>query len=137
MYIIEIKENEENGYSPIQTWDKETPPEGYAIISEEQRALFYSTDPAGFVNITVKDEDGVKVVDTIKINEKALKAYQASMPSATDIAKKIKIDEIAQDCERYINSGAEVKYDGQTHEATGYTVKSISESIIKKTGYSK
>lgn len=130
MYIIEIKENEENGYSPIQTWDKETPPEGYAIISEEQRALFYSTTPAGFVNITVKEEDGVKVVDTIEINEKALKAYQANMPSVVNIIKKIKIDEIAQDCERYINSGTEVKYDDGVSEHFTYAI--VDQSNISE-----
>ena len=76
MYIIKIKAKENGARPPIQTWNKPTLPEGYAICPDELYAVFYSTTPAGFVNIEV--EDGVVVGMTV--NDAALEAYIASIP---------------------------------------------------------
>ena len=51
MYIIKIKAKENGARPPIQTWNKPTLPEGYAVCPDEFYRIFYSTDPAGFVNI--------------------------------------------------------------------------------------
>lgn len=60
----------------MQMWDGETAPEGYALCPDEFFAIFYSTTPAGFVNITV--EDGV--VTAMEVNQEALDTYLASLP---------------------------------------------------------
>ncbi|MBR2335813.1 MAG: hypothetical protein IKA62_06290 [Clostridia bacterium] len=76
MYIIKIKAKENGARPPIQTWNKPTLPEGYAICPDELYAVFYSTTPAGFVNIEVEDD----VVVGMAVNEEALEAYIASIP---------------------------------------------------------
>ena len=76
MYIIKIKAKENGSRPPIQTWNKPTLPEGYAVCPDEFYRIFYSTDPAGFVNIEV--ENGVVVGMTV--NDSALEAYIASIP---------------------------------------------------------
>ena len=76
MNFIKIKAKENGARPPIQTWNKPTLPEGYAICPDELYAVFYSTTPAGFVNIEV--EDGVVVGMTV--NDATLEAYIASIP---------------------------------------------------------
>ena len=76
MYIIKIKANENGSRPPIQTWNKPTPPDGYAVCPDEFYRIFYSTNPAGFVDIEV--ENGVVVGMTV--NDAALEAYIASIP---------------------------------------------------------
>ena len=76
MHIIKIKANENGARPPIQTWNKPTPPDGYAVCPDEFYGVFYSTTPAGFVNIEV--ENGVVVGMTV--NDSALEAYIASIP---------------------------------------------------------
>ena len=76
MYIIRIKANANGSRPALQTWSRETPPEGYAGCPDEFYAVFYSTEPAGFVNITVEND----VVTAMAVNEEALDAYIASHP---------------------------------------------------------
>ena len=76
MYIIKIKANENGARPALQTWHSPKLPEGYAICPDEFYRIFYSTDPAGFVNIEV--ENGVVVGMTV--NDSALEAYIASIP---------------------------------------------------------
>lgn len=76
MYIIKKNPNVNGSRPAIQTWARETPPEGYAICPDEFLAVFCSTDPAGFVNITVEND----VVTAMEINQEALDAYIASHP---------------------------------------------------------
>lgn len=76
MYIIKIKAKENGARPPIQTWNKPTLPEGYAVCPDEFYRIFYSTDPAGFVNIAVKNG----VVVGMTVNDSALEAYIASIP---------------------------------------------------------
>jgi hypothetical protein len=76
MYIIRIKANANGSRPALQTWSRETPPEGYAVCPDEFFSVFYSTEPAGFVNITVEND----VVTVMAVNEEALDAYIASLP---------------------------------------------------------
>ena len=76
MYIIKKIANADGCRPPIQTWNRETPPNGYAVCPEEFHAIFYSTSPAGFVNITVEDD----VVTAMEVNQETLDAYIASLP---------------------------------------------------------
>lgn len=71
MYIIKIAAEENGGRSPLQMWDEFTAPEGYAICPDEFYDIFYSTDPAGFVNITIDDN----VVTSMEVNQQAYDAY--------------------------------------------------------------
>ena len=76
MYLIKKITNTDGSCPPIQTWKKDAPPVGYAVCPEEFHAVFYSTSPAGFVNITVEND----VVTSMEVNQEALDAYLASLP---------------------------------------------------------
>ena len=110
MFIIRIEANANGSRPPMQSWNNDTAPEGFALVTDAQKDVFYSTIPAGFVNITVKEENGAKVVDTIEVNQEALDAYKATLPDPTDSIKTEKIAEIKKDCEDYIYAGADVTY---------------------------
>lgn len=119
MFIIRIEANANGSRPPMQSWNSATTPEGFALVTDAQKDVFYSTTPAGFVNITVKEENGVKVVDTIEVNQEALDAFKATLPDPTDSAKAEKITEIKKDCEEYIYAGTDVTYaDGNTEHFT-------------------
>ena len=93
--------------------------EGYAWITDEQKNIFYSTTPAGFVNITVEEQEGIKYVSSIEVNQEALDAYKATLPDPTDSVKAEKIAEIKNACEDYIYAGTDVTYaDGATEHFT-------------------
>lgn len=119
MFIIRIEANPNGSRPPMQSWNSVTAPEGFALATDAQKDVFYSTTPAGFVNITVKEENGAKVVDTIEVNQEALDAYKATLPDPADSAKAEKIAEIKKDCEEYIYAGTSVTYaDGATEHFT-------------------
>ena len=119
MFIIRIEANANGSRPPMQSWNNDTAPEGFALVTDDQKDVFYSTTPAGFVNITVKEENGAKVVDTIEVNQEALDAFKATLPDPTDSIKAEKIAEIKKDCEDYIYAGASVTYsDGATEHFT-------------------
>ena len=119
MYIIQIEANPSGSRPPLQSWNNATLPEGYAWITDEQKNIFYSTTPAGFVNITVEEQEGIKYVSSIEVNQKALDAFKATLPDSADSAKSSKIAEIKKDCEDYIYAGTNVTYaDGATEHFT-------------------
>ena len=119
MFIIRIEANANGSRPPMQSWNSATAPEGFALVTDAQKDVFYSTTPAGFVNITVKEENGAKVVDTIEVNQEAIDAYKATLPDPTDSIKAEKIDEIKKACEECIYAGADVTYaDGVTEHFT-------------------
>lgn len=122
MKIIRIAVSENGSRPPMQDWNRPTPPEGFALATDAQKDVFYSTTPAGFVNITVKEENGAKVVDTIEVNQEALDAYKATLPDPTDSIKAEKIAEIKKDCEDYIYAGTDVTYGDGTIEHFTYTL---------------
>ena len=76
MYIIKKNPYENGSRPPIQTWQHKTLPEGYAVCPDEFYLVFYSTTPAGFVNIELDDD----VVTAMEVNQEALDAYIASLP---------------------------------------------------------
>lgn len=122
MFIIQIKANPSGSRPPIQSWNDENLPDGFAFLTDAQKDVFYSTTPAGFVNITVEEREGVKYVASIEINQEALDAYKATLPDPTISAKAEKIAEIKKDCEGYIYAGTNVTYsDGVTEHFT-YTL---------------
>ena len=110
MFSIRIEANANGSRPPMQSWNSATAPEGFALVTDAQKDVFYSTTPAGFVNITVKEENGAKVVDTIEVNQEALDAFKATLPDPADSAKAEKIAEIKKNCEDYIYAGADVTY---------------------------
>ena len=119
MFIIRIEANANGSRPPLQSWNGAISPEGFALVTDVQKDVFYSTTPAGFVNITVKEENGTRIVDTIEVNQEALDAYKATLPDPTDSIKAEKIVEIKKDCEDYIYAGTSVTYsDGTTEHFT-------------------
>lgn len=122
MFIIRIEANANGSRPPMQSWNETTAPEGFALATEAQKDVFYSTTPAGFVSITVKEENGVKVVDTIEVNQEALDAFKATLPDPTDSAKTAKTAEIKKSCEDYIYAGTDVTYADDTTEHFTYTL---------------
>ena len=119
MFIIRIEANANGSRPPMQSLNSDTAPEGFALVTDAQKDVFYSTTPAGFVNITAKEENGAKVVDTIEVNQEALDAFKATLPDPTDSIKAEKIAEIKKDCEEYIYAGTDVTYgDGSVEHFT-------------------
>ena len=119
MYIIQIEANPSGSRPPLQSWNSATLPEGYAWITDEQKDIFYSTTPAGFVNITVEEQEGIKYVSSIEVNQDALDAFKATLPDPVDSIKGEKIVEIKKACEEYIYAGTSVTYsDGTTEHFT-------------------
>ena len=76
MKIIKKIANADGSLPPIQTWSKDIPPKGYAVCPDEFYEVFYSTDPAGFVNITVEND----VITAMEVNQEALDAYLENNP---------------------------------------------------------
>ena len=80
MYIITKNAYDDGSRTALQTWDETKPPEGYVFCPDEFYSVFYSTTPAGFVNITV-DGDTVKLMT---VNRAAYDAYIAANPGADE-----------------------------------------------------
>lgn len=72
MKIIRITSNANGSRPPLQDWQNPELPSGFAWCPDEFVDVFYSTSPAGFVNLSVKNES---VVD-MSINETALNEYR-------------------------------------------------------------
>ena len=130
MFIIRIEANPSGSRPSLQSWNGATPPEGFAFLTDTQKDVFYSTTPAGFVNITVKEENGAKVVNTIEVNQEALDAFKATLPDPADSAKAEKIAEIKQSCEDYIYAGADVTYADGAKEHFTYSL--VDQSNISE-----
>lgn len=78
MNILSRELSENGGYSVIQTWPGDVPPEGYVIVPDTlDTSVFY--DFMGFVTLEL---DGDTVTAMIG-NQKALDAYKASLPEPT------------------------------------------------------
>lgn len=76
MNIIKIEPYQNGARPAIQTWHRDTPPVGYAIIPNSiDISVFYESN--GFVNITV--EDGI--VTSMTSNTAAWKEWKATMPT--------------------------------------------------------
>lgn len=76
MYIIKLNAYENGGRPPLQQWDKNIVPTGYAKCPDEYANIFYSTTPAGFVNIEVEND----TVISMEVNQEAIDTYIESLP---------------------------------------------------------
>ena len=130
MFIIRIEANPSGSRPPLQSWNGATPPEGFAFLTDAQKDVFYSTTPAGFVNITVEEQEGVKYVASIEVNQEALDAFKATLPDPTDSVKAEKIAEIKKDCEEYIYAGTDVTYADGAKEHFTYSL--VDQSNISE-----
>lgn len=90
MYIIKKTANENGSRPPLQTWTKRSLPNGYAICPDEFYAVFYSTSPAGFVNITVDND----IVTSMEVNQTSLNEYIASHSDTEPLEQEPTADEI-------------------------------------------
>lgn len=81
MMIIKIMADEHDSRPGLQSWPYEKLPEGYAWCPDEFVEIFYSTNPAGFVNIIVENN----VVTEMTINQEAYDAYVAIYPPEEEI----------------------------------------------------
>ena len=122
MFIIKIEASPNGSRPPLQSWSNTVPPEGFSFLTDAQKDVFYSTVPAGFVNLTVEEQDGINYVASIEVNQEALDAYKATLPDPTDSIKSAKIAEIKQSCEDYIYAGTDVIYSNGATEHFTYTL---------------
>lgn len=76
MFIIKKDAFPNDSRPPLQKWEKKRLPDGYAWCDDKYETIFYSTDPAGFVNITVENN----TVTSMTVNTEAYNAYLASLP---------------------------------------------------------
>ena len=76
MYIIERQAGKWGERPPLQQWSGKTPPRGCALCPNEFFGVFYSTDPAGFVDIAVEGD----TVTAMTVNRAALETYVAAHP---------------------------------------------------------
>jgi len=90
MTIIRIQAEESGGRPGLQQWNAAEAPEGYALCPEEFHSVFYSTSPAGFVNITVEDGTVTEMV----VNREALSAYVAEHPESEPTEPEATADEV-------------------------------------------
>ena len=90
MYIIKKTANENGSRPPLQTWTKQNLPNGYAICPDEFYTVFYSTSPAGFVNITVDND----IVTSMEVNQTSLNEYIANHSNTEPLKQEPTADEI-------------------------------------------
>lgn len=90
MYIIQKNATENGGRSALQSWSSVNIPNGYALCPDAFFDVFYSTTPAGFVNIELSGN----IVTAMTVNQEALDAYIASHPQepeeTADVAEEDK-----------------------------------------------
>lgn len=78
MQILQKAPLENGGYSVIQTWPVEVPPEGYVIVPDTlDTSVFYEF--LGFVDLTIEGDTVIAMTG----NQAALDAYKASLPEPT------------------------------------------------------
>lgn len=76
MYVIKLDTDEYGARQPLFTWEKSTVPTGFAFCPDEFFDVFYSTTPAGFVNIEVTDD----TVTAMEVNWDAYNKYVEEHP---------------------------------------------------------
>ena len=69
MYIIAKKPFENGGFPPVQTWHKEAPPDGYAVLADTvDMADFYAYN--GFVTLSIEAIEHTRQVEKFVTVEK-------------------------------------------------------------------
>lgn len=122
MFIIQKEANPNGSRPPLQSWNSATLPQGYAWITDEFKDIFYSTTPAGFVNITIEQSEHGDFVSNVTINQEALDAFKATLPDPAIQARGAKVEEIKKDCEDTIVNGTDVQYADGTKEHFTYSL---------------
>ena len=80
MQILQKAPLENGGYSVIQTWPGDVPPEGYVIVPDTlDTSVFYEF--LGFVDLTIEGDTATAMTG----NQTALDAYKASLPEPTPL----------------------------------------------------
>lgn len=79
MQILQKEPFENGGYSVIQTWPGEVPPEGYVIVPDTLDTKVFC-EFLGFVDLTIEGD----TVTAMTGNQAALDAYKASLPEPID-----------------------------------------------------
>ena len=90
MYIIKKTANENGSRPPLQIWTNRSIPNGYAICPDEFYDVFYSTHPAGFVNITVDND----IVTSMEVSQTSLNEYIANHSDTEPLEQEPTADEI-------------------------------------------
>lgn len=90
MYIIALEAQGNGARQPLQRWHNPTAPKGFALCPDAFYDVFYSTNPAGFVHITVEDN----TVTAMTVNQAALDAYIAANPPQPEEEPDPTADEI-------------------------------------------
>ena len=80
MYIIAREASSNGGRPPLQSWDHKFLPEGFAFCPDEFYDIFYSTSPAGFVNVTIEDD----VVTGMAVATDKVDAYKEANPEVEE-----------------------------------------------------
>lgn len=90
MYIIEKEPYADGSRSPLILSNYKKLPDGYAWCPDRFADVFYSTDPAGFVDITVEHD----TVTAMTVNMDAYNAYVAAHPAQPEAEAEPTADEI-------------------------------------------
>lgn len=80
MYIIMLETFADGGRPALQTWDRPNLPNGYAWCPDEFFDVFYSTNPSGFVHITVEND----TVTAMEVNWDAYNKYVEENPDVPE-----------------------------------------------------
>lgn len=80
MYIIKREASSNGGRPPLQPWTHKSLPEGFAFCPDEFHDIFYSTSPAGFVELTIEDDI---VTGMAAVSEK-VDAYKEANPEVEE-----------------------------------------------------
>jgi hypothetical protein len=81
MKIIRIASNDNGSRPPLQDWNYPELPSGFAWCPDDFVSIFYSTTPAGFVDIEVKND----TVIAMTVNEEALSKFPSGDEKAVHI----------------------------------------------------
>ena len=90
MYIIIREADADGARQPLLAWNNPTAPKGFALCPDAFCNVFYSTTPAGFVNITVKGD----TVTAMTVNWDAYNAYVADHPAEPEPQAEPTADEL-------------------------------------------
>ena len=114
MKIIRSTPNESGAYPPIQSWNGDTPPDGYSQIANDCDTSAMQTH-AGFVTRTVEND----VVTAITGNDAAHQAYLSSLPQPDlDAAKSSRIAESKTMLAAYLAAHPLTWTDGKQYSVT-------------------
>lgn len=100
-YICGIIPNADGMVNGIQSWNGDTPPNGYAFIGEEFFETFNSTSPCGFVYTTVVNG----AITEMTVNTEAYEKWKQEHPEPEPTPEPLsQWDEMLSAYEEGVNS---------------------------------